>query len=104
MKKKIFRSKKHLQEVSEMPCCITDFSCGGGVQAHHLLKPWTGGRGMGMRASDENVIPLCQHHHAVLHDQVGDEFKFFVKYGRKETFGQELARDLYEQFESRNGS
>jgi hypothetical protein len=57
-----------------------------------------------MRASDENVIPLCQHHHAVLHDQVGDEFKFFVKYGRKETFGQELARDLYEQFESRNGS
>ena len=59
---------------------------------------------MGMRASDENVIPLCQHHHAILHDQVGNEFKFFVKYGRKETFGQQLARDLYEQFESRNGS
>ena len=104
MKKKIFRSKKHLQEVSEMSCGISDFSCGGDVQAHHLLKPWAGGRGMGMRASDENVIPLCQHHHSVLHDQVGDEFKFFVKYGRKETFGQELARDLYEQFESRNGS
>jgi len=87
-----------------MPCCVNDFSCGGEVQAHHLLKPWRGERGMGMKASDDNVIPLCQYHHSVLHDRVGNEFKFFVKYGRKETFGQELARKLYEEFEERNGS
>ena len=103
-KNKAFRSKKHLKEVSEMPCCVNDFSCGGEVQAHHLLKPWRGERGMGMKASDDNVIPLCQYHHSVLHDRVGNEFKFFVKYGRKETFGQELARKLYEEFEERNGS
>ena len=103
-KTKAFRSKKHLKEVSEMPCCVNDFSCGGEVQAHHLLKPWRGERGMGMKASDDNVIPLCQYHHSVLHDRVGNEFKFFVKYGRKETFGQELARKLYEDFEERNGS
>tara|TARA_R100000149_G_scaffold31310_1_gene12020 strand:- start:533 stop:865 length:333 start_codon:yes stop_codon:yes gene_type:complete len=103
-KTKAFRSKKHLKEVSEMPCCVNDFSCGGEVQAHHLLKPWRGERGMGMKASDDNVIPLCQYHHSVLHDRVGNEFKFFVKYGRKETFGQELARKLYEEFEERNGS
>ena len=104
MKTKAFRSKKHLKEVSEMPCCINDFSCNGEVQAHHLLKPWRGARGMGMKASDDNVIPLCQYHHSVLHDRSGNEFKFFVKYGRKETFGQELARRLYEEFEERNGS
>ena len=104
MKKKAFKSKKHLQEVSEMPCCVHDFCCSGGVPAQHLLKPWRGGRGMGMRASDDNVIPLCQYHHSVLHDRIGNEFKFFVKYGRKETFGQELARRLYEEFEERNGS
>ena len=103
-KTKAFRSKKHLKEVSEMPCCVNDFSCGGEVQAHHLLKPFRGERGMGMKASDDNVIPLCQYHHSVLHDRVGNEFKFFVKYGRKETFGQELARKLYEEFEERNGS
>ena len=76
-KRKRFQCKPHMQLVSEMRCCVWGLSCNGMTQVHHLLKPWVGARGMGLRADDRNVVPLCQYHHQQLHDRYGDEFKFF---------------------------
>ena len=60
-KKKQASNKAFMEYVAKHNCClmshssdIVSSSCGGGVQAHHLLKPWDGFRGMGMRASDNN--------------------------------------------------
>ena len=91
-KKSKFVSKKHLQYVAEQICCLSfKGNCGGGVQAHHLLKPWSGVRGMGIKANDKNAIPLCYKHHAELHDSVGDEYKFFLNYKLPEEFGKMVA-------------
>jgi len=46
------------------------------VEAHHLLKPWQGSRGMGMKAGDQNAVPLCPEHHRELH-HYGDEYAYF---------------------------
>jgi hypothetical protein len=60
-----YSSKKHLEFVASKPCCM----CGSMnvVQAHHLLKPWDGVRGIALKANDKNVIPLCMDHHTQLH-------------------------------------
>ena len=89
-----------MQRVSEMRCCVWDLSCNGMTQVHHLLKPWIGERGMSLRADDRNVIPLCLHHHQQLHDRFGNEFKFFESHFLAPTFGQVLARRLWENYEN----
>lgn len=87
-----FKSKKHLELVAYHKCCLSHTNtCGGGVQAHHLLKPWSGKRGMGMKADDKNAIPLCYKHHAELHDKIGDEHKFFMKYNLPSYYGELVA-------------
>ena len=101
-KKKRYVNKKLAMIVSELNCCLSEFGTAtnfsGGVQAHHLLKPWDGSRGMSMRASDKNLIPLCYRHHAELHDQLGTEANLFDKYGLATHFGQMLAEDIYNEF------
>tara|TARA_R110000751_G_scaffold253912_1_gene353412 strand:+ start:224 stop:562 length:339 start_codon:yes stop_codon:yes gene_type:complete len=89
------KNKKHLMFVASQNCCLTSVSadwCNGNVQAHHLLKPYVGKRGMGMKASDNNAVPLCYHHHAKLHDSNGDEDSFWVKFTLSEDFGREKAK------------
>jgi len=71
-------------------------SCNGSIQAHHLLKPSDGKRGWSLKAGDDQVIPLCQFHHAQLHTKFGNEFKFFEYYGFRKTAGQEYAKQLCE--------
>ena len=67
---------QHVKNVVEMPCCLRQYGgCEYGVQAHHLLKPMFGTRGMSMRSDDSNVIPLCYKHHSQLH-RTGNESKF----------------------------
>tara|TARA_R110000822_G_scaffold63631_1_gene156213 strand:+ start:131 stop:355 length:225 start_codon:yes stop_codon:yes gene_type:complete len=61
------------------------------------MKPWDGERGMGMKANDKNVVPLCFFHHHVLHTQFGDEHKFFESYVDDSEYGKKLAQTLYEQ-------
>lgn len=48
------------------------------VQAHHLLR--AAPRGMGLKAGDNWVVPLCYYHHSELHRN-GDEVEFFELYG-----------------------
>ena len=83
--------------VSEMPCVLShlgECSGGYGVQVHHLLRPYVGHRGTGLRASDKNVIPLCFHHHSELHKR-GDEMAYFdYKVGYRE-FGQDTAKRIW---------
>ena len=71
---KPLRAPKHLASVREQPCmvCGTDY----GVEAHHLMRPWRDGRGMGQKAGDDNAVPLCAGHHRALH-AMGDELAFF---------------------------
>jgi len=93
-KTKKIKNKKHLIFVSNQTCCLTSVSadwCNGNVQAHHLLKPYSGKRGMGMKASDNNVVPLCYSHHAELHDKNGDEDSFWTTYNLSEDYGREVA-------------
>ncbi len=89
-----------MEQVAEMRCSVYALSCQGMTQVHHLLKPWIGSRGMGLRADDRNVIPLCQFHHQQLHDVYGDEFKFFEAHFLPATYGQELAEELWNEYQN----
>lgn len=60
-------------------CCVSNVDCSGVIQAHHLLKPFDGVRGMGMKANDKNLVPLCLYHHTELH-RMGNEYEFSYKY------------------------
>ena len=93
-------NKEHLRYVSTLPCFITRagfMSCNGPIQVHHLLKPSDGKRGWGLKAGDDQVIPLCMFHHAQLHTKFGNEIKFLAKYGFKETAAQEYAKQLWDK-------
>tara|TARA_Y100000015_G_C2353618_1_gene71826 strand:- start:80 stop:418 length:339 start_codon:yes stop_codon:yes gene_type:complete len=97
---KRFVDKEHLAWVRQQPCLIKQagfYSCKGVVQAHHLLKPYTGARGMSLRSGDQNVISLCVHHHSELHTKYGSEKAFFKNFGLPENYGKEMAYKLYEK-------
>jgi hypothetical protein len=88
---KQYKNKKHLEWIHEFPCALTENKdCLGSIQAHHLLKPWDGFRGMGMKASDKNLIPLCLRHHIMLHKR-GNELKFFEEMSGDEDYGKKIA-------------
>ena len=96
---KRFTDSKHLKWIRTLPCLICKagyYSHSGEVQAHHLMKPYDGHRGISLKANDRNAIPLCQHHHFQLHVKFGDEYKFFASFGLPATFGQEWAKKLWE--------
>jgi len=101
--KKRFEDKNHLEMVANMQCMMRTFGaskseiggCSGPTQAHHLLRPYDGIRGMGMRSNDKNVIPLCQNHHTLLHTKYGSEKAFFTAYGMPEDMGKKIAESLY---------
>ena len=97
MKKHRFKSKAHLSWVHELGCTINNKDCRSPLQAHHLLKPWVGGRGMSMKADDRNVIPLCLFHHMELHTKYGNEDKFFDHYSDNPDYGRTLAEALYNE-------
>jgi len=96
---KRFQNKKHLEWIRTLPCLICKagyYSHSSEVQAHHLMKPYDGKRGLSLKSNDRNVIPLCMMHHSLLHTKFGDEYKFFASFGLPATFGQEWARRLWE--------
>ena len=98
-KTKTIRNKKHLIFVCSFKCCLNGLSaCSGHIQAHHLLKPWYGHRGTGMRASDCNAIPLCNHHHTQLHDR-GDEDAFWQSFDLSSDFGRKTAKSFWILFQ-----
>ena len=104
-KKKRYENRKHLEYVATLPRMIQRsgfISCSGPTQVHHLLKPADGKRGWSLRAGDDQVVPLCMHHHQQLHTKFGNEFKFFKHYGFKENAGQEYAKELFEKGSQEN--
>tara|TARA_R100001443_G_scaffold56141_2_gene67202 strand:- start:1079 stop:1435 length:357 start_codon:yes stop_codon:yes gene_type:complete len=97
--KKRFEDREHLESIARMQCIMRSFhtgcECKGPTQAHHLLKPYDGSRGIGLRANDKNVIPLCYHHHHELHTKYGSEKEFFNAYGLPDDTGKRIAEMLY---------
>lgn len=89
---KRYANLKHIGYIREQDCmiCKTDYF----VEAHHLLKPWRGSRGMSLKAGDENCVPLCSECHRQLHAQ-GGELKFFKAKSGREDNGQFWARLLW---------
>tara|TARA_S200000501_G_C20787838_1_gene728066 strand:- start:102 stop:431 length:330 start_codon:yes stop_codon:yes gene_type:complete len=94
-KEQRIKSKKHLEYITTLQCAAISSVCSGPVQAHHLLRPWVGSRGMGMKADDRNAIPLCQYHHGVLHTQYGSERAFFEIHGRRPEWASQFAEALW---------
>ena len=66
MRRRNGMSKDHLALVRKCPCCV-DRIYTGNVQAHHLMIREH--RGVGMKAPDRFVIPLCQPCHEALHQR-----------------------------------
>ena len=95
-----FQDRKHLEWVRTLPCLICKagyYTHSKNVQAHHLMKPYDGFRGISLKSNDKNVIPLCMLHHSQLHIKYGDEYKFFTSFGLPHTFGQSWAKKLWEE-------
>lgn len=74
---KRYENRKHLEYVASLPCLVT----GGPSQAHHLLKPWSGIRGTGRKAGDENTVPLSPEAHTALHMNGDEEAWAFEHFG-----------------------
>ena len=96
------RNKKHLQVVAGKFHCllwnVAKHECNGNIQAQHLLKPYEGFRGVGMKAGDNNAVPLCTFHHQKLHMQVGNEDLFWKSYGLSGDYGREKAKYIWENY------
>lgn len=74
-------SAAHLALVRDLSCCVCPVNVG--VEAHHLKTgPARLERGMGRRAADSRVVPLCSAHHAAL-ESIGSrrEPEWFVDFG-----------------------
>ena len=107
---KRYMNKKHLLWVSERQCSIKSHydrlrlmgtapqnnpKCTNIVQVHHLLKPYFSSRGMGLKASDKDVIPLCDKSHRELHMN-GNEFNFFEQKVLNSRFGMSTAKKVWD--------
>ena len=95
---KRFQDKEHLQWIRQQPCLIQKaglLSCEGNIEAHHLLQPSTGYRG-GVKAGDDECIPLCRKHHALLHTKYGTDKLFLQNYGLPEDYARIQAKNLYQ--------
>lgn len=89
-----YRNKKHVAWIHEHECRLAGIDCDGPIQAHHLLKPWDGHRGMGMKANDKNLMPLCEGHHRALHLHGGEE-AFFEERAGSANYGRLSAQQLW---------
>jgi len=101
-KKRRFKSAKHLAWVRTLGCSAMSISCEGPVQAHHLLRPWAGSRGMGLKADDRNAIPLCLNHHLSLHQKYGSEDGFFRSHARPSGWAKKLAESIFDESKDLN--
>lgn len=63
MKQKPFRSRKYLDWVKQQPCII----CGAQADDPHHLVGVGGMGGMGTKAPDSMVLPVCRIHHGEIH-------------------------------------
>ncbi len=89
------KNPKHLEWVRTWPCALSlHRDCFGSIEAHHLMRPWSGKRGMGMKAGDENAMPLCQRHHIMLHKR-GDEEAFFEEKQGSPSWGRATSQSLW---------
>jgi len=63
-KQQYFRSRKHLMNVASLPCqnCYVD----GQTQAAHSNWVDLGGKGRGLKSSDEYTAALCQSCHGMI--------------------------------------
>lgn len=103
---KRYQNKDYLKwVVRSKPCMICKagfLTHGGPIQAHHLLKPQSKMRGFGLRANDNEVIPLCMYHHQKLHTKFGDETKFLNNYGFGDLAAINYAEELFAEYEYLN--
>lgn len=78
LKRQPIRSDQHLAFIRQLPCLITGSY--ERVQAAHISAPNFAfghtGRGMGRKADDVWVVPLCAEQHALQH-HMGDEEQFW---------------------------
>ncbi|MBR1301765.1 ERF family protein [Bradyrhizobium sp. AUGA SZCCT0042] len=72
---KRLRDKQHLRFVAKQPCLV----CGREPSDPHHLR-FAQSRGIGLKVSDEFVVPLCRAHHRELH-QAGKEIDWWTKTG-----------------------
>ena len=71
---------EYLEKIRQLPCCV----CGEPPRSdpHHLQS--TGQRGMALRSTDDNTVPLCRMHHDALHARPSTkERDWFASYGIK---------------------
>lgn len=60
MKRKSTRiEKEYYAKVAQLGCIIHNADCGGRLELHHPT-----GAGMGLKADNKDVIPLCFNHHS----------------------------------------
>ena len=70
----------YLKRLRTQPCCLCD---GIDVEAHHIrlasINDDKHSPGLGAKASDKWVVPLCNRHHRELHTQ--GEMQFWASLG-----------------------
>ena len=66
-------SERHLELIRKLPCCVGGDHPGG--EAHHL-KLGTKERGMGLRSTDKNTVPMCHEHHINGIERAGSKNEF----------------------------
>ncbi len=76
-----FRSRKHLDAIKSLPCCV----CGTSPVDPAHSNSMSHGKGRGIKSSDEFVIPLCRVHHQNFDNDGGVQSRNWFMKKLKET-------------------
>lgn len=88
-------SATHLECIRQLPCCacLVIKRSEARNEAHHL-KAGTNERGMGLRSTDKNAVPLCRiHHNQIERSGTKNETAVFKSWGIADAL--QLASDLF---------
>jgi hypothetical protein len=97
-----FRDPDYLTFVSGKPCVV----CGRPGEAHHFGGQ-SDGRGMGHKASDQKLVPLCNDGTTMSHHREAEKLgrdKFEARYGLDFEVISGRLHELYNERKDRYGS
>lgn len=94
IKERRYKDRQHLEFIRSLPCCVCmEDRSDMHRAAHHALRGPI--RGMGRKAGDNWVIPMCSKCHSALHND-GDETCYLASYGVNVVeLSKQLWRDHY---------
>ena len=76
---KRYGNKKHHAYILSLACICSNHECNGLIQGHHLMKPFDGVRGIGLKSNDKNLVLAANgeiYNHVELRSKLNSKHDF----------------------------